>query len=50
MVIRVIYQNGEVGTVKPGDLESLIRSQRIYSFKRSSGWVNIRLCRNEPYT
>jgi hypothetical protein len=41
MVIRVIYQNGEVGTVKPGDLESLIRSQRIYSFKRSSGWVDV---------
>jgi hypothetical protein len=41
MVIRVIYKNGEVGTVRPGDLEALITSQRIYSFKRSSGWVDV---------
>jgi hypothetical protein len=41
MVIRVIYRDGEVGTVKPADLEALIQNRRIYSFKRSSGWVDV---------
>lgn len=41
MIIRVIYQNGQVGTVLPEELDTLIGKRQIYSFKRSDGWVNV---------
>lgn len=41
MIIRVIYQDGQVGTVKPAELDDLISRCRIHSFRRSSGWVDI---------
>lgn len=41
MIIRVIYQNGQVGTVFPEQLDALIRNRKIHSFKRSDGWVQV---------
>lgn len=41
MIIQVIYANGQVGTVKPDTLETLLRQRRLYSFRRSNGWVNL---------
>jgi len=41
MIIRVIYRNGQVGTVLPEDLDTLIANREIHSFKRSTGWVEV---------
>jgi hypothetical protein len=41
MIIRVIYRNGQVGTVLPDDLDMLIAKGEIHSFKRSNGWVEV---------
>ena len=41
MIIQVIYANGQVGTVKPETLDTLLRQRRLYSFRRSNGWVNL---------
>jgi len=41
MIIRVIYRNGQAGTVLPDDLDRLIAKGEIHSFKRSNGWVEV---------
>lgn len=41
MFIRVMYQNGELGMVKPFQLDKLIASGKIKKFLRSEGWVTI---------
>jgi len=41
MIIRVIYSNGQAGTVLPDDLDRLIAKGEIHSFKRSNGWVEV---------
>lgn len=41
MIIQVIYTNGQVGTVKPDTLDALLRQRRLFSFRRSNGWVNL---------
>jgi len=39
MMIRVKYQNGITGMVRPSLLKQLIRSQKIIEFRRADGWV-----------
>jgi len=41
MIIRVIYRNGQVGTVLPEELDTLIANREVHSFKRSTGWVEV---------
>src|SRR3990170_7946549 len=41
MLIKVMYQNNEYGTVNPFLLDKLIASGKIKKFLRSSGWVTI---------
>jgi hypothetical protein len=39
--IRVIYNDGRHGTVKPFHLDKLISTGKIIKFLRSNGWVTI---------
>ena len=39
MMIRVMYNNGSFDMVKPALLDNLLGSQKVTSFKRSTGWV-----------
>jgi hypothetical protein len=39
--IRVIYNDGRYGTVKPFHLDKLISASKIIKFLRSDGWVTI---------
>jgi hypothetical protein len=53
MLIQVIYADNHHDFVKPNMLDTLIESQKIAKFKRSSGWVTIgmdsvRKTRREP--
>jgi hypothetical protein len=41
MLIQVIYTNNHYDYVKDFMLESLLASQRVAKFKRSSGWVTV---------
>jgi hypothetical protein len=41
MLIQVIYDDNHHDFVKPNMLDTLIESQRIAKFKRSSGWVTV---------
>jgi hypothetical protein len=41
MLIQVIYADNHHDFVKPNMLDTLIESQKIAMFKRSSGWVTI---------
>jgi hypothetical protein len=41
MLIKVMYQNNEYGTVNPFLLDELIASGKIKKFLRSEGWATI---------
>ena len=41
MKIPVIYVDGISGVVSADELDGLIQKRRIFSFRRSSGWVRI---------
>lgn len=41
MLIRVMYDDGRFDMVKPQLLDTLLRSQKVTSFKRSGGWAVI---------
>lgn len=41
MEIKVIYNDGSVGTVPAGSLEYRIARKEIHAFQRSDGWVLI---------
>jgi hypothetical protein len=39
--IRVIYNDGSVGTVPAGSLEYRIARKEIHAFQRADGWILI---------
>ena len=41
MQIPVIKKDGKIHKASPGELEGLIKDNRIIGFKRSTGWVDI---------
>lgn len=41
MTVEVIFKNGRKGSVNRSELNMLINSRLIQSFKRSDGWVRI---------
>ena len=41
MLIQVVYTNNHYDYVKDFMLESLLESQQVAKFKRSSGWVTV---------
>ena len=41
MKMTVLFPNGEVGAVLKDTLDDSIRTKRIITFLRSSGWVQI---------
>ena len=50
MLIRVMYDDGRLGVVKPQLLDKLLEEKNVTSFMRSEGWVvvgrdAIRSCR-----
>ena len=53
MLIQVMYPDNHHDFVKPNMLDTLIESQKISKFKRSTGWVvlgmdPVRQARREP--
>lgn len=41
MAVEVIFKNGRKGYVNRSELNMLINSKLIHSFKRSDGWVQL---------
>jgi hypothetical protein len=41
MLIKVMYQNNEIGMVEASQLDTLISSNKIKKFLRSEGWVTV---------
>ena len=41
MTVEVIFKNGRKGQVNKSELNMLINSRLIHSFKRSDGWIRI---------
>ena len=41
MIITVMYQNGDIGSVDADELDSLIQSNRVKKFLRAEGWCTI---------
>lgn len=39
MMIRIMYSDGRFDLVKPTTLDQLIETNRVASFKRSTGWA-----------
>ena len=42
MYIKVIYIDGTSGTVKPTEIDGLIRLGKIIAFRTSKKWVDVR--------
>ena len=55
MLIRVMYDDGSSGMVKPYLLDRLLEQKKVVSFLRSEGWVFVgrdtlrSLCRSQCY-
>ena len=39
MLIRVMYDDGQFDMVKPQMLDTLLKTNRVTSFKRDEGWA-----------
>ena len=40
-IIEVVFRDGTKGRVAPKALDLLLNADKVFSFKRSSGWVTV---------